>query len=135
MEQNRRQTDIRMNNVETEIKELRKNLQETHDVVTFISGKITNGMTDAINDNKENIREIKNDIKIIAEWMGKTEPIITRTPAQRLSDCPFKKEITDGMKKKINWWIIGLFFALLITNNADKIFTFGKAIILKLAGA
>lgn len=126
MEENRRQTDKRMDNLEKDIRELRADLKETHDVVTSIREKMNNGMTDAIKTNKQNIEEIKNDIKRIAEWMGKTEPVISKTPEQRLSDCPFKRELVGVFKRKVNWWLFIVFFFLLLTNNISAILSFLK---------
>lgn len=134
MEENRRQTDKRMDSLEKDIRELRESFIETHDTVIAINATLNDGMKSAIIKNQQSISLIQEDIKEMVAWMSKNESIIAKTPEQRLLDCPFKKELSVSLKKRINWWLVILFIILIITNNWSTVWNIGTKVVLKFIG-
>jgi septal ring factor EnvC (AmiA/AmiB activator) len=82
----RRHHDIRINRMEDKLDEMQKD-------ISLIKQKIFNGFSETIKQQSVDIKEIK---KTVAEVDRKAH----RSDAERLSDCPLKKEMVQKYEKQ-----------------------------------
>ena len=91
--------------IEEQIKYLYDKQVKTNDVVVEIREKINNGFGDTLKETQEATKEIKDQINLLARTVGFLSKEVHKTPEERLIDCPFKKELHEGMERRIKIYI------------------------------
>ena len=128
MEENRRQSDKRMDSMEKDIRELRDGQKDMQEDITLIREKIFNGFSHAITESHENSKEIRSAVEKLNNAVTDMHAIVYRTPEEILATCPFKKEVQLNYEKKLTgrMIIIGLVITLLVGLPAWIEFILGK---------
>ncbi len=73
-----------------------------------------NGFDKMVKETHSSSIEIKEQINLLARTVGLLNKEVYKSPAQQLADCPFKKELKQGMEKRIKIYltVFGLVIAL-----------------------
>lgn len=105
MPEERRYIDLRMDSMETDIREIRVRQDNMQEDITLIREKIFNGMSTKIDETHKYIEDLK-------DKMGTVEKAVFRSNADRLADCPLKDIIEKKLKFYVGVAVAG--FALIV---------------------
>lgn len=105
MGEERRYADLRMDNMEEDLRDLKI----AHSVVALsvaeIREKIFNGFSHAIDESHQNTKELKRAVEKLDRAISEIRAAVFKTPEQRLADCPFKKEMIGSYEKKLRVYL------------------------------
>ena len=116
MLEDRRYTDLRMNKLEEDLKELKVDQKIMASSVAEIREKIFNGFSHTINETHKSTDELKKSMTILTESVHDMKVHVYQTPEQRLAGCPLKKEMLHNYEKKLKLYLAlgGLFITVLV---------------------
>lgn len=105
MAEERRYEDLRMNNMENDLQELKENQKEMSKSIGEIREKIFNGFSHSITESYRNTNELKKAMTELSASVNEMKVYVYQTPEQRLANCPLKKEMLTNYEKSLKMYL------------------------------